>query len=206
MAIRASSTVGLGLCFSRATADTTCPGVQNPHCGPSSCTIAFCTGCHVIEHHRAVAALGMIAAELGAGETELVAQRMNEGFVREHVDWPIAAIDVERNQPRHRTGGLRQRITAAPDDHVTCGRHGNARGNHAFDEIAPRRANALRRRRAAGRRAGVLAMDIARGSLVVLWHDWSSLFRYDCDELAMAGSCQVSCQVSWRETPLPRFE
>jgi hypothetical protein len=56
----------------------------------------------------------------------------------------------------------------------------------------------LRRRRAARRGADVLAMDVARGSLVVLWHDESSLLRYGRGELAMAGFLARDA--------MPRFE
>src|SRR5712671_822310 len=59
---------------------------------------------HIVEHHRAVTALGVIATEFRAGEAELVTQRVNERFVREHVDRPVAAVDVERHQPRYGTG------------------------------------------------------------------------------------------------------
>src|SRR5262249_25959469 len=52
-------------------------------------------GRHVVEHDRAVAAFGVIAAELGAGEAELVAQRVDQGLVRQHVYRPVAAVDVE---------------------------------------------------------------------------------------------------------------
>src|SRR5215471_12052044 len=125
----------------------------------------------------------MIAAELGPGEAELVAQGMNERLVRENVDPPIAAIDVERHEPRHRAGSLRKRLAAASDDHVARGRYGDTRGNHALDEFAPRRAKACGAkvcRRTSGRLAGVLAMDITRGSLVVLWHARSSLLDNGC--------------------------
>ncbi len=47
MAARASSRVGCGLRFSSATAETTWPGVQKPHCGDSSSMKACCTGCNV---------------------------------------------------------------------------------------------------------------------------------------------------------------
>src|SRR5262245_8829173 len=130
---------------------------------------------HIVEHHRAVPAFGMIAAELGAGEAELVAQRMDQRFVREHVDGPIAAVDVERDEPRYRARSLRKRLAGASHDHIAGGRYGNTRCNHALDELAPRGAKAWWR--TSGRLASILAMDITRGSLVVLWHDCSSLFE-----------------------------
>src|SRR5262249_41356609 len=135
---------------------------------------------HVVEHHRAVAALGMIAAELGAGEAELVAQRMNQRLVRQHVDPPIAAVDIERHEPCHRARSLRKGLAATSDDHVARGRYGDARCNHALDEFTPGGAKAWWR--TSGRLAGVLAMDITRGGLVVLWHAHSSLLDKDAGE------------------------
>ena len=41
---------------------------------------------HIVDQHRAGAALGAIAAKLGAGEAELVAQRHRERFLLHHVD------------------------------------------------------------------------------------------------------------------------
>ena len=49
-------------------------------------------------HHGAGAALGPVAAELGAGEAELVAQGHGQRFLRQHVDAPHLAVDVERDQ------------------------------------------------------------------------------------------------------------
>src|SRR4051794_39444325 len=131
---------------------------------------------HIVEHHGAVAALGVIAAELRAGEAELVTQRVNERFVREHVDRPVAAVDVERHQPRHGARSLSKGCAAAPDDHVARGRHGNTRSDHALDELTPCGAKALRRR-ACGGLAGILAMVLARMSLILLCHDCFSLWE-----------------------------
>ena len=122
----------------------------------------------VVEHHGAIAALGMIAAELGAGETELVAQCVDQRFVRQHVDRPLAAIDVERDEPGDRARRLGQGAAGVPDDHVTGGRYSDAGSNDALDELAPRRPKALRRRRAGSRCAGALAIGIARLRQVVL--------------------------------------
>src|SRR5215831_13437208 len=69
-------------------------------------------GRHVVEHDSAVAAFGMVAAELGAGEAQLVAQRVHQGLVGCDIDGPFAAVDVQRDQAAHRAGGLRVRRAA----------------------------------------------------------------------------------------------
>src|SRR5579871_6055359 len=93
-------------------------------------------GRHIIEHDGAVAAFGMIAAELGAGEAQLVAQRVHQGLVGQNVDGPLAAVDAEGDQAPHRAGDLRMgRATA---EHQVAGRrHRHARGDNAFDESTP---------------------------------------------------------------------
>ena len=50
------------------------------------------------DHDRAGAALAVIAAELAAGETELVADRRQQGFVRRHVDAAILPVDLEGHE------------------------------------------------------------------------------------------------------------
>ncbi len=55
--------------------------------------------------HGAGAALGAVAAELGAGEPQLVAQRHRQRFLRQHVHAPHLAIHVEGNQPLDAAGG-----------------------------------------------------------------------------------------------------
>src|SRR5258706_1468588 len=96
-------------------------------------------GRDVIEHDGAVAAFGMIAAELGAGEAELVAQRVDQGLVRQHIDGPVAAVDVEGDQAPDGARSLRMRRAAA-EHQVPGRRHRHARGDHAFDERTPRGA------------------------------------------------------------------
>ena len=50
---------------------------------------------HVIDQHGARAAFRAIAAELRAGETQLVAQRHRERLLLHHVDVPRLAVDVQ---------------------------------------------------------------------------------------------------------------
>ena len=57
---------------------------------------------HIVDEHRAGAALGAVAAKLGAGEPQLVAQRHGERFLLHHVDASRLAVDVQRDQPLDR--------------------------------------------------------------------------------------------------------
>ena len=49
---------------------------------------------HIVDEHRAGAALGAVASELGAGQPQLVAQRRGQRFLLQHVDAPLLAVDV----------------------------------------------------------------------------------------------------------------
>ena len=53
---------------------------------------------HVVDQHSAGSALAAIAAELGAGETELVAQRVRQRLLWQHVHGPLASVDVQRDE------------------------------------------------------------------------------------------------------------
>ena len=110
------------------------PGMQNAHWKPCSSMTPCCTGCslpsalaspsivtiflaahgvrehrarivrHIVDQHGAGAAFGAVAAELGAGEAQLVAQRHRQRFLLHHVDAPLLAVDVQRDQPLARAG------------------------------------------------------------------------------------------------------
>ena len=54
-----------------------------------------------------------IASQLGAGQSELVAQRRRQRLVLQHVDAALLAVDVERDQPLDRAG---QRRFVLPED------------------------------------------------------------------------------------------
>src|SRR5262249_26617809 len=81
----------------------------------------------------------MIAAELGAGEPELVAQRMDQGLVGQNVHGPVTAVDIERDQAPDSAGRLRMGRTAAKHQ-IAGGRSPHPRGDHPFDEFPPRGA------------------------------------------------------------------
>src|SRR5262245_11378088 len=53
---------------------------------------------HIIDEHGARSALGAIAAEFGAGKSELVAECRRQRFLLQHVNATLLAIDRERNQ------------------------------------------------------------------------------------------------------------
>src|SRR5207253_2485188 len=97
------------------------------------------------DEHRARAALRAVAADLGAGQTELVAQRHGERFLLHHVDAAHLAVDVERNEPLDRAGrgGLAEDFAAGAEQ-VRRRRGDGAAGDDTFDEGAPRDAGAGR--------------------------------------------------------------
>ena len=54
---------------------------------------------HVVDENGAGATFGAVAAQLGAGEAELVAQRPCQGFLLHHIHAPLHAIDVDGDEP-----------------------------------------------------------------------------------------------------------
>ena len=58
---------------------------------------------HVVDEDGAGAALGAVAAKLGAGQAQLVAQRPRERVLRHDVDAPVLTVHVQRDEPLHRT-------------------------------------------------------------------------------------------------------
>jgi len=54
---------------------------------------------HIVDEDGARAALGAIAAKLGAREPELVAQRHGKRFLLHDVDTPHLPVDIQRDQP-----------------------------------------------------------------------------------------------------------
>src|SRR6185436_565578 len=79
-----------------------------------------------------------IAPELGAREPKLVANRHREGFLLHHVDAALLAVDVQRDEAvdgawRRRLPEQRRRA-----EQVGGGGGDGPRGDHAFDEAAPR--------------------------------------------------------------------
>ena len=92
---------------------------------------------HVVDEHRARAALGAIAAELGAGEPQLVAQRHRQRFLLHDVDAAHLAVDVQRDEPLDRS--RRRRLAeerAGSAEQVADGRGRRAGRDDALDEVA----------------------------------------------------------------------
>ena len=51
-----------------------------------------------VHQHRAGAALAVVAALLGSGQIEMVAQRVEQGRPRRHLELPLDAVDDQRNR------------------------------------------------------------------------------------------------------------
>jgi hypothetical protein len=94
---------------------------------------------HIVDEDRARAAFRAVASELGAGESQLVAQGRGERFLLQHVNAPILAVDVQRDQTLNASG--RGRLLAKQrrrTPQVTRRRDYGSGGDDALDEIAPR--------------------------------------------------------------------
>ena len=57
-----------------------------------------------VDQHGARAALAQLAAVLGAGEVELLAQHLEQGLVRRREDIALFPVDLERQERGHRVG------------------------------------------------------------------------------------------------------
>src|SRR5262252_8639602 len=116
--------LGFGFVLRKPTVAMMKPDMQKAHWKPCSSTTPCCTGCNlpsaaaspsivtifrprIVDENRACAALGAVAADLGPGESELVAERRRQRFLFEHVDAPILAVDVQRDQPLDASGRRR---------------------------------------------------------------------------------------------------
>ena len=87
----------------------------------------------VVGEHGAGAAFGPVAADLGAGESQPVADRLGQGLAGRHVDAARLAVDVERDQPfdaAHR----RARLARLHGEHVRRRRNGDTRTDDAAQE------------------------------------------------------------------------
>ena len=163
-----SSAVGAGLGSSRWCTATISPGVQNPHCTAPSVRNACCTsvsapsgarpstvtisasdggrGHHearadrsAVEQHRAAAALALLARALGAGQSEALAQDVEEALAEPRV-LHLVRLAVDR-----------QRVELGPEHRALA--HANARWQQA-GRRARRRRDGGRRRSSGGRRSG----------------------------------------------------
>src|SRR5580658_9514439 len=95
------------------------------------------TGIHgdSLDDDGAGAAFAMIAAELRAGQTELVADRVGQRFLRQNVDATAGTVDVQRHQPLDGTRGLRMGGRyAGTAEQIARGRRRRSRCDHALDE------------------------------------------------------------------------
>ncbi len=93
---------------------------------------------NAVDHHGAGSAFGAIAAELGAGEPQLVAQGHRQGFLWQHLDAAQLTVHVDRDQPLDRTGNHApaRRAAGHTQHHETCGRSHGPGGDDALDELA----------------------------------------------------------------------
>src|SRR5690606_11931830 len=53
---------------------------------------------NIVDQERAGTAFAAVAADLCARQSQLVTQRVGERFLRQHIDAPGPAVDVERDQ------------------------------------------------------------------------------------------------------------
>ena len=92
---------------------------------------------HVVHQHRARAAFGAVAPELGAGKPQLVAQGHGQRFLAEDVDAALLPVDDKGDQPIDGTGRgcLSEQRQAAAKQIGRRGSHGAARDD-ALDEVA----------------------------------------------------------------------
>jgi len=92
---------------------------------------------HVVDQYRAGAALRAIAAKLGAGQPQLVAQRHGERFLRHHVDAAILAVHVQRDEALDRARG-RLAVHRRRAEQIRRRRGDGAGSDDALDEIPSR--------------------------------------------------------------------
>jgi hypothetical protein len=71
MAASMSASVGLGLAFSSAAAAISMPLWQKPHCGTSSASQAFCSGCEALGDSPSMVVIFCACVSAEAGITQL---------------------------------------------------------------------------------------------------------------------------------------
>src|SRR5260370_40566880 len=92
---------------------------------------------HIVNEDSAGTALGPVAPQLRAGETELVAQRPGERFLLHDVGPALLPVDVDGNEPFScAASSLAQQSRRA--EQVACRGNCRAAGDDPFDEVAPR--------------------------------------------------------------------
>ena len=93
---------------------------------------------HIVDEDRAGAALRAVAADLGAREPQLVADRHREGLLRHHVDATVLAVHVQRDETLHRARRRRLAEQRRRAEQVSGGGGDGPRGDDALDETASR--------------------------------------------------------------------
>jgi hypothetical protein len=143
------------------------PGAQKAHWKPASSTTACCTGWswsplaspsivttsrprtwwvsieqrvagHPVDQHRAGAAIGPVAPDLGARQPQLVAERRRQRLLLHHVDAAILPVHPQAS-PAARPSPPPRAILghARVPEEVRSRRHGRPRRDHTLDEGAP---------------------------------------------------------------------
>ena len=76
---------------------------------------------HTVDQQRAGAALCPVAAELGAGEPELVPQGHGERFLRQDIDATLLAVHRQRDETLHRASGALSRRSPGTAEQIGRG-------------------------------------------------------------------------------------
>src|SRR4051812_15572342 len=92
----------------------------------------------IVDEHGARAALRTVAAQLRAGEPQLVAERHCQRFLLHHVNGPHLAVDVQGHQPLDGPGHRALSYHGGSPEQVRRTRYCGTGGNHTFDEGAAR--------------------------------------------------------------------
>ncbi len=91
---------------------------------------------HVVDEDVHAPHSARIAADLGAGEAQAVAQHEPERLLRHHVDTSILTVDVQRDQAFDGAGRRRLAVHRRRSEQIG-GRGGDRTcGNDALDEAA----------------------------------------------------------------------
>src|SRR6267378_936498 len=184
MPCASSERLGFGFVFRNPTADMTKPDMQKAHWKPCSSMMACCTGwsdppalarpsmvntflprtvCESVDQDCAGAALGAIAAKLGAGQAELVPKRPRQCLLLHGVDAALLSVDVESDEPLGNAGGLTQ--CGGGSEEIARGGNCRAASDDSLDQ-----ASSGDRVGRASRLAESLAFPaVARGRVGVRW-------------------------------------
>ena len=89
---------------------------------------------HIVNQDSARSALGAVAAELGSGKAELVAQGPSQGFLFHYIGAARLAVDIQREQP------VAAALTENARGAKQIGRRGNGHSaaDHTSNKVPPR--------------------------------------------------------------------